>query len=237
MRDTVDALLSELADPAWEEIEALWEEGKISSRECMARQVALIRGGWPAIKAELDRMTISPGLKEFVSWCQTKNISFSIVSDGLDRVIQYLLERHEIKVDRIYANHLIEAADGSLSLQSSNGPRLMQCQSGVCKCMIANGVSSVVKKVIIGDGRSDFCWAKEADILFAKSKLIDFCQKENLVHNSFSDFHDIRAALEAFTSGQPNSVVFNIPMTVTVVPTASPAANQAAVSNAAFNAR
>lgn len=220
--DTVDVLLNKLADPAWEDIEAEWEQGKIGSRECMSRQIPLIRGGWAAIQNELDQMEIAAGFNEFVNWCRQKNIPISVVSDGLDRVIAYLLKRHGVQVDRIYANHLIESADGSLSLQFSNGPRLMQCQSGVCKCQIANNVSSLTTKVVIGDGRSDFCWAKEADILFAKSKLIEFCREEKLAYNPFSNFVDIQCSLDSLLEGKQEALVFKAPVTITVLPVVTP---------------
>src|SRR5207248_575930 len=59
--DTVDELLEALADPAWRGIEERWRRGEIDSRECMARQVPLLRGGWTAIARFLDeRVTVHP---------------------------------------------------------------------------------------------------------------------------------------------------------------------------------
>ena len=40
--DTTDRVLQRFAEPGWEEIEADWVAGKIGSRECMQRQVALL---------------------------------------------------------------------------------------------------------------------------------------------------------------------------------------------------
>lgn len=217
--DTVDHLLNTLADPAWEAIEAEWEAGKISSRECMTRQVPLIRGGWKAIQNELDQISMADGFQDFIEWCRQRNIPVSVVSDGLDRVIEYLLVKNNIKVGKIHANHLVEDADGSLRLEPSKGPRLLNCQSGVCKCQIAGNVSTLVSKVVIGDGRSDFCWAKEADILFAKSKLIDFCRKENLTFNPFASFKEIQASLTDYLSGDAAAVSINMPAKVTILPT------------------
>lgn len=207
--DTIDALLSELADPQWEEIEAEWVRGEISSRECMERQVALIRGGWNRVKAFLDTMTISPGVQEFVNWCHLNSIPFMVVSDGLDRVIEYLLAKHEIKADKVYANHLVESAGGDFSMQASARPRLLNCGSGVCKCQILGSQAYQLIRVVIGDGRSDFCWSKEADLVFAKSKLIEFCSANNIAFNPFEDFGDINAALEVLNSGNYEKLRFN----------------------------
>jgi len=35
--------LERFADPVWREVEAAWQGGRISSRECMARQMTLLR--------------------------------------------------------------------------------------------------------------------------------------------------------------------------------------------------
>ena len=217
-RDTVDILLSELADPEWEEIEELWVQGQIGSRECMARQVPLIRGGWNIVRELLDSLQITPGVVEFVEWCRSNVIPFVVVSDGLDRVIEYLLNKNGIQADRIYANHLIESAEGTFSLQASQRPRFPNCQSGVCKCQLVGQQAYQVIRVVVGDGRSDFCWSKEADLLYAKGKLIDFCKAEGIGHNPFDTFFELKDSLATVSAGRFSSVVFNKPL-LPVVPT------------------
>ena len=211
-RDTVDVLLTELADPSWEEVEEEWVQGRIGSRECMAKQIPLIRGGWNKVREILDELTISEGFVEFVDWCKDRLIPVAVVSDGLDRVIQYVLDKHRIRVDRIYANHLEESASGEFSLHFSAAPRLAGCQSGVCKCQIAGqagGYQTI--RVVIGDGRSDFCWSKEADLLFAKSKLIDHCMSQGIPHNPFDNFFEVKDALHMCSHGRFDGLVFNKP--------------------------
>lgn len=207
VRDTVDVLLSKLADPEWETIEEQWVRGEIGSRECMARQIPLIRGGWKAVREILDTVEIDPYFADFAAWCRDSRIPLVVVSDGLDRVIGYVLDKHRVRVDRIYANQLIETA-GQLSLRSHAGPRVAGCGSGVCKCKIVND-SSPTTRVVIGDGRSDFCWSRHADLLFAKSKLAEFCRKEKVAANEFNNFAFIKAAIESLSRGSSGSLVFN----------------------------
>lgn len=191
LTDTADALLSELADPSWEEIEQLWLDGKIGSAECMSRQIPLLKGSWTAISKVLDSLEIDPFFKSFVDWCNQRNFQITVVSDGMDRVIRYFLQRHNIVVDNIIANRLIEDSQGSFQLLPADRARTPGCQSGVCKCLVAQQVSSLTTKVIIGDSKSDFCWAKEGDVLFAKKKLLQFCQQEQIPHFAYSNFADI----------------------------------------------
>lgn len=222
-RDTVDILLTELADPAWEKIEEEWVQGKIGSRECMAKQVPLIRGGWPAVQEILDELQISEGFIEFVDWCKDRLIPVAVVSDGLDRVIQYVLDKHRIRVDRIYANHLEESPTGEFSLHFSARPRLMGCQSGVCKCQIAGQAGAYQTiRVVIGDGRSDFCWSKEADLLFAKSKLINYCTEQGIGHNPFETFFEVKDTLHMVSHGRYEGIVFNKPIVVQPAATLAP---------------
>lgn len=211
-RDTVDFLLTELADPQWEEIEEQWVRGEIGSRECMAKQIPLIRGGWKKVQELLDTLTITDGAATFVEWCRSRSIPFVVVSDGLDRVIEYILNRNGIRADRVYANHLIESATGELQLQASARPRLAGCQSGVCKCQIVGQQGYQLIRVVIGDGRSDFCWAKEADLLYAKGKLVDFAGTQGIGCNVFDTFHEIQASLQTVSTGKLEHVVFNKPL-------------------------
>ena len=41
--DPTDRLLERFADPLWRVVETAWQTGKISSRECMQKQVDLLR--------------------------------------------------------------------------------------------------------------------------------------------------------------------------------------------------
>jgi len=193
--DTTDELLEALADPAWKEIERRWEKGEIGSRECMAQQVALIRGGWQAVKKVLDQVEIEPTFPGFARWCRKASIPLRIVSDGLDRAISYLLARENVRVDFVWANRLQEASDGSFSLLFPYSVSNKVCSSGVCKCNLLESGRSSPLRVVIGDGRSDFCWAPEADLLFAKSKLAQHCAKEKIEYHQFDDFLTIRSVL------------------------------------------
>lgn len=204
--DTVDILLEELADPEWQSIEERWVKGEIGSRECMALQVALIKGGWTAILKVLETVQIEPTFATFAKWCKQSGIALSIVSDGIDKVIHHILKREKITVDSIRANHLEESGDGSVRLTFPCPPQIQACSSGMCKCQILNNGPAKPMKVVIGDGRSDFCWAAEADLVFAKSKLLSYCQSYRMNCIEFQDFVSVRAELERLTVSAPQFI-------------------------------
>lgn len=193
--DTIDILLERLADPSWEEIEARWVRGEIGSRECMALQVPLLRGGWQAVLKELDSVKVDPSFARFARWCRQNGVPLRIVSDGMDKVIHYILKREGIQVDGVFANHLVEDADGTLRLVFPHAPQRVNCGAGVCKCQILEAGRNRSMKAVIGDGRSDFCWSEEADLLFAKSKLLEHCKSIGKPCVAYTDFDVISRVL------------------------------------------
>lgn len=59
--DTTDALLARFALPEWEEVEEAWLEGRITSRECMERQIAMIRAERWELDAFIGAFKITSG--------------------------------------------------------------------------------------------------------------------------------------------------------------------------------
>lgn len=141
-------------------------------------------------------MEIEPTFIKFSNWCRRNGVGLKIVSDGIDRVINHLLKRIGISGANVWANHLLENEDGSLELTFPHAPQVQGCGSGVCKCKILGMGINRPLKVVIGDGQSDFCWAQEADMVFAKTKLMAYCQANNIPYVAFEDFTSIRAVLQ-----------------------------------------
>lgn len=193
--DCVDFLLSRLALPEWQRWEGLWEKGLISSLECMRQQVPLIQGGWEAIFQCLGEVELTPGFVAFSQWCRTQKIPLYIVSEGLDRVIDAVLERHHIQVDGVFSNRL--EGQESLTLAFPFSAKDDLCNLGMCKCQVleqcpASTLEPVqLRRIVIGDGASDYCWANQADLLFARKKLKTFCEQLQLPYIPFQDFNDI----------------------------------------------
>jgi 2-hydroxy-3-keto-5-methylthiopentenyl-1-phosphate phosphatase len=50
--------------------------------------------------------------------------------------------------------------------------------------------------VYVGDGISDRCPVRYADIVFAKRGLLTYCQEQNITFHEFSTFRDVQRRLE-----------------------------------------
>ncbi len=194
--DTIVYIMERLAHPAWREIEERWERGEIGSRECLSLEVPLLHGGWAAVADVLSRVPIDKTFIQFASWCKQEDIPLRIVSDGIDRLIEQILGQYAIEVNSIWSNHIAEK-EGKLFMKFPNKSSDDECKSGICKCDILQLAKPGSLKVVIGDGRSDLCWAQHADLLFAKAALLKYCQEMEIDCVPFCDFGTIQTRLEA----------------------------------------
>lgn len=194
--DTTDLVLTSLADPAWEDLEARWIGGEIGAAQCMREQIALIGGDDAALDAVLARVEITAGFHEFVAWSQARDAPLSIISDGVDDFIGRVLQRHGLEDLPVIANRLTGDAITGRRLEQPWSRPGCAAGSGVCKCAFAAGDGgSSELTVFIGDGRSDFCVSSRVDVLFAKDKLADYARSRAMPHHEFSDFHQVMARL------------------------------------------
>lgn len=195
-QDTTDLVLDRLADPEWETIEADWTSGAIDAATCMSRQIPLIRGSLQTIETVLDEVTLREGFVELLDWAQRRDIPVSIVSDGVDYFINYVLRRNGIRKLPLIANRLVPDGGGWALRQPW---RVAACSggSGVCKCNVVAAFTDDRPLVFVGDGRSDFCVASRPDILFATAGLERFCSAQDIAHHPFTSFDEVRSALDA----------------------------------------
>lgn len=188
--DTTDLLLAAFADSSWQEVEDDWRAGRIGSRECLSRQVALLKAPRAALCAALADVKLDPHFAAFVTRAWLCGATASVVSDGFDLVIIHLLHANGIDLP-ITSNRLVEDGNGRWRAVFSN--RGEQCPSGTCKCA---AVPADRRVVLVGDGRSDFCLARRADFVLAKGELAAFCAAEGIAHQVISGFADALAFLE-----------------------------------------
>ena len=193
--DTTDVMLSRFALPEWEAIEAQWKAGKMGSAECMQRQIALLRASRTDLNAALDSLTIDDSFAEFVTFCESRAIPMSVLSDGVDYFIERILARHALNTMPIVANCLTMNDNGNYSLATPHRNANCAASSGVCKC--AQIAKSSGTTIFVGDGRSDFCASGAADVVFAKGTLATYCEQQGIPYILYSSFADVQASLES----------------------------------------
>jgi 2-hydroxy-3-keto-5-methylthiopentenyl-1-phosphate phosphatase len=193
--DVVDKLLSLYGDEPWMEIEELWEAGKIGSERCLVLQLACIK----LITADdlakfASDMAIDPYLSEFVRFAKRNSIDLYVLSDGFNCLIERILGNNGIASLPTFAN--------SLRIED-NRPvpsfpfKVDQCRvgSGMCKCAIIDKYRADRSVIYIGDGGSDKCAVRNADMVFAKGQLSNYCSENSIDCIEFSDFGDVMSCL------------------------------------------
>lgn len=191
--DTTDLLLERFAEPGWLAIEDEWKAGRIGSRECMIRQIDLVKATPSQYDDFVSSIEIDPGFSDFVAACTERELEVVVVSDGLDRTVGTILKRTGFDLP-FRANRLqtVGADRWRLTFPYARGD--CQVLSGNCKCQFADAVRGSVR-VVVGDGRSDFCVAGRADLVLAKGALADRCRDSGLPHFAFTKFDE---ATDAF---------------------------------------
>ncbi len=194
--DTTDLLLERFADPRWQQIEDDWKAGHIGSRECMLRQVALVRATPAALDAFVATIEIDPAFPSFVALCRSRGLAVSVVSDGLDLTVGKVLARHRLDLP-FSANHLEWLGDDRWRLGFPHARDDCRVLSGNCKCQFAK-VPAGTLRVVVGDGRSDFCVAAEADLVLAKAALARHAADTGMPHVRFDTFAEATPLFEAW---------------------------------------
>ena len=191
--DVTDHVLQCFAGPQWLELEALWQSGRMNSRDCLGAQVDLIRASRDEIVRAINEREIDPAFPAFAAECAARRIPVTVVSDGFDLAIETVLKRNNLDLP-YFANHLEWLGGGRWRLGFPHRNAACRTEAGNCKCrQIA---TAPVRTVVIGDGRSDFCAASEASFVLSKSNLSTYCRQEGLRHRPFGGFDEILAGFD-----------------------------------------
>ena len=186
LEDTTDVVLERFADPSWQKVEAEWLAGHIGSRECLKRQIELVRATPEELDALCEEIPLDPQFPELVALCRSHGIPVTVVSDGLDRQIKRMLSRMNVDVP-VLANRLTYAGDRRWTLEFPYANAGCEAGAGNCKCLALTKEPDTLR-ILIGDGRSDFCASETADFVLAKSALAEHCQTNGVPFIVFGNF-------------------------------------------------
>ncbi len=196
-KDVLNAFILNFSKGDYMTPEILWSKGKLSTQECLDIQMSLIT---ELTKKQFDdfinSVEIDPYFLEFYSYLEKNNKKLVVLSDGFDIFIEKTLQRFNINV-KIFANTIqLGEKNGYMTFKTGYPNSYSKCdiKSGCCKCAMAYKYSN--KFVYTGDGLSDRCIAKKADLLFAKCELEQFCKTEGLEYFQFNTFKDVLDVIE-----------------------------------------
>lgn len=205
LQDVGDAMFETFGGQACKEAVRQYREGTLSAVECF-RQECLACGpvDLQRLNTFLDEQKIDPSFIDFVKWCRSQALDCVIVSDGMDYYIKYILDHHDLADVNFFANELkfIRVNDREVTFEPLFPFRDEVCDR--CACCKRNILLTQCADddiiVYIGEGYSDRCPARYADVVFAKDDLLTYCQKENISYHEYQSFADITKRMDSMLS-------------------------------------
>jgi len=147
----------------------------------------------------VDQFEIDPHFAEFTRFCKEQEISVVVLSDGLDAYVEHVLASAKMASLLFFANHAeFQNVHGRKKLNISFPYTDADChRCGNCKRNhMLNGSADEDIIVYVGDGYSDRCPVRYADIVFAKRQLIKYCQEQNISYVEFCHFGDVLSKMK-----------------------------------------
>jgi len=206
VNDSVDALLERFAPPEWRAVEQQWLDGRITAMQCMREQIRMVSADHVQLENFFRGVQLDASFLPFLRHVRAF-ADIAIVSDGLDHVVRVASRAAGLPDLPIYANRLHFVPRG-LDLSFPHQSTECASGSGVCKCAVSDrlAATSAGPVILVGDGKSDNCLASRVDVVFAKSVLAAYCQKERIPFHPFNSFADVLATVRkwpASTAAQP----------------------------------
>jgi 2-hydroxy-3-keto-5-methylthiopentenyl-1-phosphate phosphatase len=192
-----EIVLQSLVADAWRPFEDEVKAGRMGHAECFDSQIRLIRAPrQDFLGALVAAAHPEPGLKEFLLTMADRGGKVTVVSAGFREAIQAFWRREGLAAVDIHASELVNDGpehEGPYHIGFNPGltdcPRCgkASCKAGVLRALRRPGDFVVV----FGDGDSDLCPAREADLTFARGWLAECCAAEGLPWRPL-DFVDAR---------------------------------------------
>jgi len=194
-RDVGHEVLKHFSGDKWADIDRAYVTGKLGSMDAYSIVASIIRIRREELCSYLDHLSgLDPFFGKFYEYCTSRGMGFKIVSDGLDFYIREILSRNGLGEIEFFANSLGFGEDGSISINFPySNDECRRC--GTCKSSILAGMRENYDTIIyVGDGPSDVCPAKSADLVFGKETLYRQCLANGtscIHYTSFEKVHDI----------------------------------------------
>jgi 2-hydroxy-3-keto-5-methylthiopentenyl-1-phosphate phosphatase len=155
----------------------------------LASQAALVRGEFRDVAALLRReIRVDPSFPVFARACRDRGVPLQVVSSGVASIVRDRLRDFELDDLPIVANEVDPRPEGWVL--HFRDP----VSNGTDKAAIVRAACSDGRRtVFIGDGRSDYDAAREADVRFAKRglPLAAYLAARALPFEAYATFADV----------------------------------------------
>jgi len=196
--DNIMSIMEKFAPPEAEEVKNKILSQELSIQEGVSQLFQFIPTNLhdDIIQFLIATAEIRSGFHEFIQFVKENNISFYVISGGMDFFVYPLLQGI-IPKEQIYCNE----TDFSAEFITVKWPHSCDdhCQNhcGLCKSSLIRKLSDTDDfHIVIGDSITDLQAAKQADKVFARDFLITKCEENHIAYTPFETFQDVQAELK-----------------------------------------
>jgi len=193
--DVIDDMLERFSiNRDWVRLEHDWKSGRIGSKECLGGQLRGVRRTKNAMQRYLSTVPIDPYFRQLVTLLKEHNIQPTILSDNFSWFIKEILKHHGIQGVEVHGNEVRFSGNRlfpSFPYHTDDCPRCAHCK----KQHLLNSRWKGKILVYVGDGLSDVCPAPQADVVFAKERLLDYCRNKKIPCVAFKNLRDVDHSL------------------------------------------
>jgi len=200
VEDVGSRLFGMFAGTQANEIVQHYLDGGITARTCLTKECEAVESATLGeVERFIDQFSLDPTFKGFVEFCRGRDIPLVVLSDGLDFYVERLLKNNGLGDVPFFSNHLEFVLSSAVTKLVPSFPHTdAECLlCGNCKrnhLLTLSADDDII--VYVGDGISDRCPVRYAEIVFAKRNLIRYCQEQNVTYYEFKNFRDVVQRLE-----------------------------------------
>jgi 2-hydroxy-3-keto-5-methylthiopentenyl-1-phosphate phosphatase len=187
--DVLDRVIERYsASEAWRDWEREWQAGRMSTPECLDRQIGDLRVSPEELNRFMSEVEIDPGFARMLAWATARGAELSILSDNFSSLINAILDHQGMPTVPVIANDLVFRA-GRLSARFPfRDPACPRCAH--CKAQHLRAVAGRFR-IYVGDGLSDVCPSLVADIVFAKHSLAAELSRRGVPYRPYRALDDV----------------------------------------------
>jgi len=196
--DVLDAVIERFSpDERWREWEQSWREGRLSTEECLRRQMANLRLSAPELLDFISTTVIDPYFASIVDWSASEQVQLTIISDSFSLLIQAVLRNNGVKAVPVLANELAffgDRVEAIFPYRDPSCPRCAHCKGQHLRRALGR------TRIFVGDGLSDICAALHADVVFAKDSLAEYLTQRGVQFSPFRSLQPVLHFLETLST-------------------------------------
>jgi len=177
-------------DDRWIELEKKWKSGRIGSKTCMEGQLRGMDLDKRPGDAYLPKINLDPYFKELYKFLRSKKIKTVVLSDNFDYILNRILKINRINNLKVLANKLSFTRGKIITDYPFKNKECQICAHCKTKNMLGS-VSKGATIIYVGDGSSDICPAKRAELVFAKDSLLRYFKDNKLEYIVFHNLKDV----------------------------------------------